>query len=190
MDIFKKKLILASKSPRRKQLLEQAGFSFSIQTTDVEESYSEEIPKEEVPVFLARKKAHASKHFIQEEEIILAADSVVLLGDEIFEKPKDFDDAFRILEALSGHLHRVITGVCLLSKTKESVFSGVSEVQFYPLTKEEINYYIETYQPYDKAGAYAIQEWIGYCKVSKINGTYSNIMGLPIDLVYKELESF
>ena len=190
MDIFKKRLILASRSPRRKQLLEQAGFDFIIKASDVEESYPEDLPKEEVAPYLAQKKARASKTFIVNDEIILAADSVVLLNDQIYEKPKDYEDAVHILSALSGNLHRVITGVCLLSNEKEVVFAGVSEVQFMPLTTEEITFYIDQYQPYDKAGAYAIQEWIGLCKIAQIKGTYANIMGLPVDLVYQELSKF
>lgn len=188
MNILNKKIILASKSPRRSQLLQQAGFRFEIKTQEVEETYPDSLKTEEVAGFLARKKARAARSFIQKDEIILAADSVVILNDTIYGKPKDYDDAVHILKQLSGNIHHVITGVCLLSITQERVFSDTSKVYFEPLTEEEIHYYITHYQPFDKAGAYAIQEWIGLCKIRKIEGTYANIMGLPVQRVYEELE--
>ena len=188
--ILSRPLILASKSPRRSQLLAQAGFEFTIQTKEVEETYPKDLAVHKVPVFLAEKKAMACKDFIKKEEIILAADTVVILEDKIYGKPKNFDDAVRILQTLSGTIHQVITGVCLLTKDQKITFSGHSSVHFEPITEEEILYYIEKYQPYDKAGAYAIQEWIGLCKIAKIEGTYTNIMGLPMDLVYKHLQKF
>lgn len=181
------KIILASKSPRRSQLLEQAGFDFEIKTMEVKEDYPEDMSPQLVPEFLAKKKASASRHFIEKNEIILAADSIVILDNIIFEKPKDRPDAIRILKKLSGNQHQVITGVCLLSKEKELCFSGKSQVFFDVLTDEEIEFYIDTYQPYDKAGSYGVQEWIGLCKIKKIEGTYANIMGLPVDLVYKNM---
>lgn len=185
-----KKIILASKSPRRSQLLQEAGIEFEIKTKDVAEDYPEEMAVEEVAPYLARKKALASKDIIQDGEILLAADSVVILGNTIFGKPTDREDAIRILKALSGNMHLVITGVCLLSKEKERTFAGVSKVFIDELSEEEIAYYVDNYKPFDKAGSYAIQEWIGLCKISKIEGTYSNIMGLPVNLVYKELLAF
>lgn len=187
MKIFDKKIILASKSPRRSQLLSEAGFTFKIKTKDVEESYPADMPVRDVAPFLAKKKAMASIELVQNEEILLAADSVVILGNQIFEKPKDVEDAKRILRQLSGKVHQVITGVCLISKKEKRVFSGVSDVHFQPLTEEEIEYYITNYQPFDKAGSYGIQEWIGHCKILKIEGTYSNIMGLPMELVFRNL---
>ena len=190
MDILRKKLILASQSPRRRQLLEQAGFTFEVKTKPLDESFPEDMPVDEVAGYLARRKAHAAREFITGEEILLTADSVVILGDAIYNKPEDAADARRILRALSGRVHRVITGVCLLSRDKERVFSGESRVHFAELTDEEIDYYIRTCRPFDKAGAYAIQEWIGLCKIDRIEGTYSNIMGLPVDLVYRELANF
>ena len=190
MDILRKKLILASQSPRRRQLLEQAGFTFEVKTKPIDESFPEDMPVDEVAGYLARRKAHAAREFITGEEILLTADSVVILGDAIYNKPEDAADARRILRALSGRVHRVITGVCLLSRDKERVFSGESRVHFAELTDEEIDYYIRTCRPFDKAGAYAIQEWIGLCKIDRIEGTYSNIMGLPVDLVYRELVNF
>ena len=185
-----KTIVLASKSPRRRQILEAAGIPFRIQALDVEENYPQGLALEKVAPFLARKKALAARHLIDDQEIILAADSIVLLKDEIFGKPKDRSDAIRILQALSGEVHQVITGVCLLSQENESVFSGISKVHFADLSRAEIEFYIDTYEPYDKAGSYAIQEWIGLCKIKRIEGTYSNIMGLPMELVYRELMMF
>ena len=184
------KLILASKSPRRSQLLAEAGFNFKIRTKEVEESYPATLKPRQVPLFLAEKKAKACKEFLKKGQIILAADTIVTKGKNIYEKPTDKKDTERILKKLSGKWHEVITGVCLLSKKKKVSFIGVSKVKLEKLSAVEIDYYIQQFQPYDKAGAYAIQEWIGLCKVSKIKGTYSNIMGLPVDLVYQYLREF
>jgi len=188
--MIKRKIILASKSPRRKQLMEEAGFQFEIKTREVEESYPSSIPSEKVAEYLAEKKAIGVKDFLQDDEIILTSDTTVVLGKSIFGKPKDAEDAFNILKQLSGKTHQVITGVCLLSKNKKRIFSGISKVHFEELTDSEIRYYINEFKPFDKAGAYAIQEWIGLCKVKKIEGTYSNIMGLPMPEVYRELTNF
>ncbi len=184
------KLILASKSPRRSQLLAEAGFNFKVQAKEVEENYPSTLTPPQVPLFLAEKKATACKDFLKKGHIILAADTIVTKGKNIYEKPKDKKDAARILKKLSGKWHEVITGVCLLSKKKKVSFIGVSKVKLENLSAVEIDYYINKFQPYDKAGAYAVQEWIGLCKVSKIKGTYSNIMGLPVDLVYRHLQEF
>ncbi len=190
MDILKKKIILASQSPRRRQLLEQAGFTFEVKAIPIDESFPPDMPVDEVAPFLARRKAHAARSLITAGEVLLTADSVVILGNTIYNKPEDAEDARRILRKLSGQVHRVITGVCLLSRDKERVFSGESRVHFAELTGEEIDYYIRTCRPFDKAGAYAIQEWIGLCKIDRIEGTYANIMGLPVDLVYREMGHF
>ena len=184
------KLILASKSPRRSQLLAEAGFNFKVQAKEVEENYLRTLTPRQVPLFLAEKKAIACKEFLKKGQIILAADTIVTKGKSIYEKPKNKKDAGRILKKLSGKWHEVITGVCLLSKNKKVSFIGVSKVKLEKLSAVEIDYYIDKFQPYDKAGAYAIQEWIGLCKISKIKGTYSNIMGLPVDLVYRHLQTF
>ena len=187
---LEKKIILASKSPRRSQLLKAAGFQFEVKALEVDESFSDDLKKEEVAEHLAIRKAEAAKSFLKGEDIILAADSIVLLNGIIYGKPKDRSDAQNILRALSGQKHQVITGVCLLSKDKQVSFSGVSDVYMRSLSAAEIDYYIDHFQPYDKAGAYAIQEWIGLCKIERIEGTYSNIMGLPVELVYRHLEAF
>jgi len=183
-------IVLASKSPRRKQLLKEAGFTFRVQALDVDESFPDTLPKQEVAAYIAEKKARASKHFLQPGEVMITADSVVILQNTIYEKPQDRADAIRILQALSGNKHQVITGVCLLNQEKHQTFSGVSEVSLEPLSQAEIEYYINTYQPFDKAGSYAIQEWIGHCKISRIEGLYTNIMGLPVELVYQHLQHF
>jgi septum formation protein len=191
MKIFDKKIILASKSPRRSQLLAQAGFNFEVKAKEVDEDFPADMPADDVAPYLAEKKALACSDFLQsEEEVLLSADSVVILDEKIYGKPADYQDAVQILTALSGREHKVITGVCLLSKQKKRVFADVSLVQFQPLSQDEIHYYIEHCQPFDKAGAYAIQEWIGLCKISKIEGTYTNIMGLPMEAVFRELDSF
>ena len=190
MQTLTKKIVLASQSPRRKQLLEQAGFSFDIRIKSIEEVYPSDLPVEEIAPYLAKQKAQAAFELLKEGEILLTADSVVILDGKVYEKPKDRTDAVRILQDLSGKTHKVITGVCLKSMQKEVSFSGESLVSMETLTEEEINFYIDQYQPYDKAGSYAVQEWIGLCKIYKIEGTYANIMGLPVDLVYKALQLF
>ena len=191
LEIFNKKIILASKSPRRSHLLREAGFDFEIKTKEVEESYPDALPADDVAPFLAEKKAMACFEFLHsEEQILLTADSVVILDEVIYGKPVDYQDAVHILTHLSGRVHKVITGVCLLSLTKKKVFAEVAHVHFEPLNEEEIRYYLDHYAPFDKAGAYAIQEWIGLCKISKIEGTYTNIMGLPMEMVYRELAGF
>lgn len=186
-----KNIILASKSPRRSQLLEMAGIKFTIRTREVEEVYPPELPAVDVAAYLAELKADAVKDFLEtKNDVILTADSVVILDNVIFGKPKDYEDAVRTLRLLSGCVHEVITGVCLLSQHSRKVFSSVSKVHMDTLSEEEIAYYIKNFQPYDKAGAYAIQEWIGLCKISRIEGTYANIMGLPIDMVYRALQAY
>jgi septum formation protein len=188
---FPCKVILASASPRRSKLLAEAGFDFDIKVSNIQEDYPSTLKVNEVAPYLAEKKAEASRQFItNDNEIVLAADSVVIAKNKIYGKPTDYQDAFNILRVLSGRKHRVMTGVCLLSNAKKVVFSGVSQVWFDEMTDEEIDFYIQKYQPYDKAGAYAIQEWVGLCKIRRIEGTHFNIMGLPIDLVYKELWKF
>lgn len=183
-------LILVSKSPRRRQLLQEAGFTFSVQGLDVDESFPEDMPVEEVAEHLARRKAHAGRHLITEREILISADSVVICQGRIYNKPTDYDEAVHMLRQLSGNQHTVITGVCLLAAEQERSFSDRSEVFFEPLTDEEMDFYIRQYQPFDKAGAYGVQEWIGLCKIRRIEGSYANVMGLPVHRVYAELKAF
>jgi septum formation protein len=191
MPIIDKQIILASKSPRRQQLLRDAGIDFIVRTIDVEEDFPEQMPVEEVASFLARKKALAARGFLSEKaQVLLTADSTVILDGIIHGKPVDAADAARILRLLSGRRHLVVTGVCLMSLRKETLFSNHSWVEFGELSEAEIAYYIERYQPFDKAGAYAIQEWIGLRRVRRIEGSYSNIIGLPVSAVYEELLRF
>lgn len=190
MQITMKKLILASGSPRRQQLLREAGIPFEVRVREVDESFPSDLPPEKVAAFLARKKALASRSFLRKDEILLTADSTVLLGETILNKPVDYGEAVGFLRALSGQMHRVVTGVCLMDSRKERVFSDISRVYFHELSAEEIDYYVSRYEPYDKAGAYAIQEWIGLCRVRKIEGSYFNVMGLPVDRVYEALKKF
>ncbi len=190
MILSDKKIILASNSPRRQQLLSEAGFEFIVKTMpDVEESYPEEMDVIEVPEFLAIKKAEASKSFLMECDLIITADTLVIQDGKIFGKPKDREDAIEILKTLEGRKHNVITGVCILTKTEKKSFSSEATVYFASIGEDEITYYVDKFEPFDKAGAYAIQEWIGHCKIEKIDGTYPNIMGLPMNDVYKTLRS-
>lgn len=183
-------LILASKSPRRSQLLREAGFEFTVQAFDVDEDFPEDMPVDKVAAHLAQRKARAAAHLIREREIILSADSVVILNGVIYNKPADYAEAFHMIRQLSGQQHLVITGVCLLAAEKEKTFSGLSRVWFAELTDAEIDFYIRKWQPFDKAGGYGVQDWIGLCKIYRLEGTYANVMGLPVDLVYQALSEF
>ncbi|NOZ36436.1 MAG: septum formation protein Maf [Chlorobi bacterium] len=189
--ISDKKILLASKSPRRKQLLEDAGFSFTvIKSKEVDESIPEKITGKDAAIFLADLKAEAYKNEIQKNTILITADTIVCLKDKILNKPKDYKDAFDILQLLSGKEHKVITGVSIRSVDKQISFSDETCVRFKKLSTEEIDYYITNYKPYDKAGAYGIQEWIGYIGITEINGSYYNVMGLPIQKIYENLKNF
>jgi len=191
LNLKNHKILLASKSLRRSELLTQAGISFEIYSMDVEELYPKELDIYSVPEFLAKLKADASLEVLNTDfEIIISADSVVICNEEIIGKPEDYDDAKTIIAKLSNNWHTVVTGVCIKSVSKEVVFSERAEVLFYPLSSAEINYYVETFKPLDKAGAYGIQDWIGLCKVKEIKGNFSNIMGLPMSKLYHELERF
>ena len=185
-----KKIILASKSPRRQQFLKDLGVEFTIKTKEVEEIYPEELKGTEITDFLAELKANAFDKELEEEEILITSDTIVWLKGEALGKPKDRAEAFKILKKLSDKKHKVITSVCLKSKNKTVVFSETTVVYFEKLTEEEINYYLETAMPYDKAGSYGIQEWIGLIGVKKIKGSYFNVVGLPVHRVYKELLKF
>jgi septum formation protein len=186
----KRKIILASSSPRRKQLLAESGFWFDTVIIDYDETYPDDMPSYQIAEYLAGEKATRARSGLQSDEILLTADSIVVSGDQVFGKPVDFDDAYRMLATLSGKKHIVYTGFCLCDAQLSFTFTGKSEVYFRELNHAEIDWYLKTYKPYDKAGAYAVQEWIGLCKISKIQGTYANIMGLPTDLVYEGLKHF
>jgi septum formation protein len=181
-------LILASKSPRRSYLLEQAGIPFTIRTADVEEVYPPETQVLEVAPYLAALKAEGAMHLLEsDEEVLLTADSVVIVDGKIYGKPANREEAVATLRTLSGNQHTVVTGCCLKSRTKQEVFSGVSEVYFSDISDAEIDWYIDACQPFDKAGSYGIQEWVGLAKIKRIDGTYPNVMGLPVNLVYEHL---
>jgi septum formation protein len=184
-------IILASQSPRRKQLLEWAEVAFEIKVQETEETYPPQMPVTEVPVFIARNKALAVQHHYNfHHRVILAADTIVVLDKEVIGKPRDRNDAINIITKLSGNTHQVITGVVILQADKETAFYDVTEVAFHTLTPEQISWYVDKYAPYDKAGAYAIQEWIGVVGIKGINGDFYNVMGLPVSRVVQALRSF
>ena len=181
-----KKIILASQSPRRKMLLEWADIPFEVRVMETSEQFPPDTPIEQVPIVIARNKALAIE--ILPTETVLAADTIVVLGSEIIGKPVDNNDAKQILQRLSGKTHRVITGVVILNGKHEISFADTTDVSFHQLSDEQIEFYIEKYKPYDKAGAYAIQEWIGVIGIERINGDFYNVMGLPISRVVKTLQ--
>lgn len=191
MKITNYKVLLASNSPRREELLRGIDIDFEVKVLpDIDESYPDNIPSEEIAEFVAIKKAKPYASSLHEDELLLTADTIVLLEDTVLGKPVDKQEAKQMLRQLSGKTHRVITGVCLTSTKKQTSFSATSDVEFGKLTDQEIEYYVERYSPMDKAGAYGVQEWIGYVAVKHINGSYYNIMGLPIQRVYRELIKF
>ncbi|HUC83509.1 MAG TPA: Maf family protein [Flavisolibacter sp.] len=180
--------VLASQSPRRKQLLEWAEVNFEIIVEPTEETYPSGLSPEEVAVHIARQKAEAVRS--KTGKTIIAADTIVVLGTEIIGKPKDRDDAVAILQKLSGQHHKVITGVVINSDGIERAFADVTDVEFHPLTTEQLQFYVDKYKPYDKAGAYAIQEWIGVVGIKRISGDFYNVMGLPVSRVVQALKEF
>ena len=192
LDNLKKyNIVLASKSPRRQELLKGIGIDFTILTKDVDESYPSRLPLVDVAPFLSLKKAKAFEdQELPENFMVITADTVVIAENEILGKPKDREDAFRMLRLLSGKTHRVVTGVTVHTKETSKTFSVVSKVIFDKLDNQEIEYYVDIYKPYDKAGAYGIQEWIGYVGVCGVEGSYFNVMGLPTHKLYEVLKKF
>lgn len=185
----KYKYVLASNSPRRKELLAGLGLDFEVRIIkDIDESYPASLPASEVAQYIAEKKAAAYKPTLQPDELIITADTVVIVGDDILGKPKDEADAVRMLREISGRTHQVTTGVSLLTATQQRSFSVTTDVTFKDLTDEEIQHYVTQYRPFDKAGAYGIQEWIGYIGVTGLHGSYYNVMGLPVQRIYTELQ--
>lgn len=185
-----KKIILASKSPRRQQLLSDMDIEFEIRTREIEEDFPEDLRREEIPMFLAKLKASAFKNDLAENEILITSDTVVCIGDKVMNKPANSDEARSMLSELSGEMHTVYTGVSLTSISKQVTFYGATNVYFARLTHDEIDYYIKNYRPFDKAGAYGIQEWIGFTGIEKIEGSYFNVVGLPVQKLYSELTQF
>lgn len=183
------KYILASNSPRRKELLGGLGIDFDVNVIPgIDESYPETLPASEVAEFISQKKAQPYESLLADDEMVITADTVVVCDGEIMGKPKDADDARRMLRKISDKTHQVYTGVCLLTKQVNRHFSVCTDVTFRNLTDEEIDYYIINYKPFDKAGAYGIQEWIGYIGVTGLNGSYFNVMGLPVQRIFDEIK--
>jgi len=184
-------LILATQSPRRHFLMKEAGFEFeTIIPEGIEEIYPETLKKEEIPIFLAELKASLFEGKLKTNDILITADTIVYLDNNVLGKPVDRVDAIDMLTKLSGRSHDVYTGVCFLSSNKKHSFSAISTVYFRDFSGSEIHYYVDKYKPYDKAGAYGAQEWIGYVGIEHIEGSYFNVMGLPIQKLYEELEKF
>jgi MAF protein len=185
------KILLGSASPRRKELLAGLDIDFEVKVMpDVDESYPDSLWKEEIPVYIAKTKAAAFRERLKEDTLLITADTIVWLDGKVYGKPTDEADAKNILRALSGKTHEVITGVCLTSLQKQISFHAVSKVKFAELDEEEIEYYIHKYKPYDKAGAYGVQEWIGYIGVESLTGSFYNVMGLPVRMLYMHLKEF
>ena len=182
-------IILASNSPRRKELLAGLGMPFEVRVLqDIDESYPGDLPVSEVALYIAGKKADAYRASLADDELVITADTVVIVGDEILGKPVDEADAERMLRLISGRTHQVTTGVCMLTRETERRFAVTTDVTFKPLSDDEIRYYITRYKPFDKAGAYGIQEWIGYIGVTGLHGSYYNVMGLPVQRIYETLQ--
>lgn len=184
-----KPLILASNSPRRQQILKDCGFTFEIKVKDTNEDFNPELKREKIPLYLAKKKAEA---FLEESKthLIIASDTIVWVENKVLNKPSNIEEAKEMLALLSGKKHEVFTAVCILDNGNYNCFFDVSEVYFKVLTAQEISYYIEKYQPFDKAGAYGIQEWIGMIGIEKFVGSFYNVMGMPINKLYSELKNY
>ncbi len=190
LDLLKEyKVVLASNSPRRRELLADLGIDFEVRTINgIDESYPAQLPVLEIAEYISRKKAEAYRAEMASDELIITADTVVILGNEVLGKPHDADDARRMLRALSGKIHKVVTGVTIVTDGAMRSFSAVTDVEFAPLSDEDIDYYVDNYRPLDKAGAYGIQEWIGCMGVRHISGSFYNVMGLPLHRLYNELD--
>lgn len=189
LDNLKKyKVILASNSPRRKELLAGLGVDYEVRTLpDVDESYPDTLQGADIPLYIAKEKADAYRDMLQPGELMITADTIVWLDGKVLGKPKDREDALCMLRAMSGRTHEVFTGVCITTTEWQRSFAAQTKVRFSKLSEEEIAYYIDKFQPMDKAGAYGVQEWIGFIGVENISGSYYNIMGLPVQRLYKEL---
>ena len=189
MDNLKKhKVILASNSPRRKELLAGLGVDYEVRTLpDVDESYPDTLQGADIPLYIAKEKADAYVAMMQPGELMITADTIVWLDGKVLGKPRDREDALQMLRTMSGRTHEVFTGVCITTTDWQRSFTAQTEVRFATLSEEEIAYYVDNFQPMDKAGAYGVQEWIGFIGVENISGSYYNIMGLPVQKLYREL---
>lgn len=183
-------IILGSQSPRRQELLSDLGLQFKVQSMNVEEDFPPGLGMNEIPVYLAELKASAFLPQLKSNQLVITADTIVWLDGQEMNKPADYQDGYRMLKALSGKKHQVITGVCLLSTKKKISFFTSTDVWFKSLSDPEIHYYLENFKPYDKAGAYGIQEWIGYIGIHHIEGSFHNVMGLPVQSLYEQLKAF
>lgn len=189
-NLNKYRIILASKSPRRKQLLSELGIDFEVRTLDVEELFPEDMAVVEIPAYLAELKAAPFKARLKPDELIITSDTIVSIDNLVLGKPDNKEEALAMLQQLSGRSHQVISGVSLLTINRQETFTATTDVFFKKLSDEEIIYYIDKFQPYDKAGAYGIQEWIGHAAVERIEGSYFNVMGLPVQHLYEVLKTF
>lgn len=189
-NLQKYEIILASQSPRRQQLLSDLGLQFTVRSMNVDETFPPGLGMTEVPVYLAELKATAFLPQLKENQLVITADTIVWLDGRVMNKPADYNEAYGMLADLSGKKHQVITGVCLLSSEKQISFYVSTDVWFKHLSDEEIRYYLDHYRPYDKAGAYGIQEWIGYVGIHHIEGSFFNVMGLPVQSLYEHLKEF
>jgi len=185
-----KKLILGSKSPRRSELIGALGFEFTIRTKETDESYPFQMAAKDVAVFVAKKKADALRSTLNENEVLICADTVVILDGKVLGKPKDMQEAKETIKELAGKSHSVITGIAIQTKTEETLFSCETIVLFGQISEEEIKRYIRHFKPFDKAGSYGIQEWIGHAFIERIEGSYNNVVGLPTNQVYKALQQY
>ncbi len=184
-------IVLASNSPRRRELLAGLGIEFEVRVLpDIDESYPADLPVMQIAEYIAHKKASAYLLTMKDNDLVITADTVVIIGNEVLGKPKDEEDAKRMLRLISGKTHQVVTGVCLTTTKQQRHFSVSTDVTFKNLPENEINYYITKYKPFDKAGAYGIQEWIGYVGVTSLNGSYFNVMGLPVQKLWEELKKY
>jgi septum formation protein len=181
-------VILASGSPRRQQFMKDLDLDFEIRLSDVEEVYPDTLKGVQITDFLAELKANALTDILKENDILITSDTIVWHEGKALGKPKDYDDAFDMLMSLSGKTHEVITSVCIKTTQGSNTFNETTKVTFNPLTEDEVKYYLNNYKPYDKAGAYGIQEWIGLVAIAKVEGSYVNVVGLPVDKVYQHLK--
>ncbi|GHT46942.1 Maf-like protein [Bacteroidia bacterium] len=190
-NLSKYRIILGSQSPRRRELLSGLDIDFEVRLIpDIEEVYPKTLWKEEIPVYVAQLKAKAYKEVMSADTFLITADTIVWLDGKVYGKPRNEEDAKVMLRTLSGKTHEVITGVCLTTREKQQTFYAVSSVKFADLKEKEIEYYIQKYKPYDKAGAYGVQEWIGYIGVESLNGSFYNVMGLPVRMLYQYLKEW
>ena len=187
---FPYQIILGSNSPRRQELLKSLGFNFLNKPINADESFLADLKAEEICLYLAEKKADAYAEDLKDNEILITADTIVWCENKVFNKPANFVEGKKMLETLSGKMHEVFTGICLKSKNKQTTFYDVSKVYFKKLKSEEIEYYLTNYSPYDKAGGYGVQDWLGYIGIDKIDGSFYNVMGLPVKKLYEELMKF